>query len=655
MNRNLLILLILAIVLFHLPRSTQHPNLKESSFLVTEDEQIHRHWAVNIVLVNYELSVVNTDIIVENLPVERIYTVDDLTINYTIDYSFVFTNQTYSEQVQFMIENNSVNGSDTGTRINETALEYHREHPENPQRIFYSRSGRSIDAYALEDWLADNPAIKPPDLGYNFYLFNYSQLDSHNHELEHWYDYHDIDPDTGEQIDWFRLEWDNELNPAVTFQYAGFGGRRSLYVLDPSANQWYLRWARIWWGMPPYDSAPEYCTKDLEDKVSEVDLSTQTGIDSLSEYLGRYMTDVIGYIHFPTQHQPAKYANQGDLEAIIFSLDTENGVPVDSVRWVTHAEMQKSHLQEFLPFIDWQVNVNYLDMHNYPDWNETFWSHAETVDGETVVDGLSMFNDIYENHRHKYVDVFSEDINVFGVVFIKKNMVMHAYGREYTGLGGRGQTVIWKSWERYYRPDGVTPREGVSGVQLHETLHAVGFGHTWVQDHYAGDFSYSPMGYFGMHNGTSVFDQNWVQSTYLDQMEWDYYGRFLNISGIVPEDPRPQTVEAKETALACFEEARQLYNSMNWFGCFRALEDADAWTTRLMYSIFDTDAPEFIDWGVEFAEVPTGGGEAWAVVRDDLSGIEKVTVHVIADDETEYQYACEKSNNRWVAQIPPLC
>jgi len=661
MHRELIVLLIIAAVFLHGPYRSDNSldvselhTIPQDYFMANGDGQVQRHWTVNIILVNYEQELLNTEFIVDSLPKERVHTVDDLTINYTIEYSFVFASELFSNQLLTVIENNSINGSDTGTTINETKLEYQKNHPEEPQRIFYPRAGRSIDAYVVEDWLAEHPVVKQPELGYNFYLLNFSVLDTEDHGVEHWYDYHDIDPDTGEHIDWFRLEWDNELNPPVTLQYAGFGGRSGLYVLDPSANQWYLRWARIWWGTEPYDNAPEYCTKDLEDKVSEVDLVTESGIGDLSKYLGSYMRDVVSYLHFPLQHSPAKYAYKGTLEAIVFSLDTDNGVPVDSIGWVTNAEMQKSHLEEFLPFIDWETNVSYLDMNDHPEWNEMFWDHAEVVDGKTIVDGSAMFYDIYENHRYKYVDVFSEQINVFGVVFIKKNMVMHAYGRQYTGLGGGGQTAIWKSWERYYRPDGVTPREGVSGVQLHETMHAVGFGHTWSQDHYAGDFSYSPMGYFGMHNGTSVFDQNWVQSTYLDQMEWEHWNRFVNISGSIPDNPRPETIEAKEKALAYFEEARQLYNLMNWSTCFTALENADAWTTRLMYSIFDTEAPEFVNWGMDTLDEPEGGREVWAIVQDDLSGVKEVVAHVLVDGETEYQFECTKNDNRWEAEIPPL-
>ncbi|MBD3157837.1 MAG: hypothetical protein GF309_03520 [Candidatus Lokiarchaeota archaeon] len=654
MHRKIVILLLITTLLFQPAPNHSQVTPLSCSHTFAQEEQIHRQWRMNIILVNYESDVLNTELIVQNLPGERIHTVDELVINYTIEYTFFYTNEEYSNQLLSVIDNNSINGSDTGTTINETKLEYQKEHPDEPQRIFYPRAGKSIDAYAVENWLLEHPFVDEPELGYNFYLLNFSALDAEGHSVEHWFDYHDVDPDTGEHIDWFRLEWDNELNPPVAFQYAGFGGRSDLYVLDPSANQWYLRWARIWWGTEPYDSAPEYCTKDLEDKVSEVNLATQAGIDDLSEYLSRYMHDVIGYIHFPLQHSPAKYAYKGTLEALVFSLDTDNGVPVDSIEWVTDAKTQKSHLEEFLPFLEWKTNVSYLDINDYSEWNETFWDHAGIVDGETIVDGYAMFYDIYQNLRYKYVDVYSEQINVFGAVFIKKNMVMHAYGREYTGLGGGGQTAIWKSWERYYRPDGVTPREGVSGVQLHETMHAVGFGHTWSQDHYAGDFSYSPMGYFGMHNGTSVFDQNWVQSTYLDQMEWEHWNRFVNISGSIPENPRPETIEAKEKALAHFEEARELYDLMNWSASFTALENADAWTTRLMYSIFDTEAPEFVNWGVDTLDEPEGGREVWAIVQDDLSGVEEVVAHVLVDNETEYQYDCVKDNSRWTAEIPPL-
>ncbi|MFO7835759.1 MAG: hypothetical protein R6V83_03820, partial [Candidatus Thorarchaeota archaeon] len=128
MRRDLLILLVMTISLIQWPSCPSHnSNLANRYHLAQGNEQIRRHWTVNIILVNYEPSVLNTDIFMEDLPTQRIHSVDDLTLNYTIDYSLKFANQSYSNHLLSVIETNSVNGSETGTKINETKLEYQKE------------------------------------------------------------------------------------------------------------------------------------------------------------------------------------------------------------------------------------------------------------------------------------------------------------------------------------------------------------------------------------------------------------------------------------------------------------------------------------------------------------------------------------------------
>jgi hypothetical protein len=557
---------------------------------------------------------------------------------------------TYVDDLLQVMLDNSLNGTGKGDMLNESALSYQKAHPDESQSIFFPISGREIDGYAVEDWLQENPAVAPPKLGYTLYLLNYSSLDLNNHSLEHWYDYHPVDADTGQKQNWFRLEWDNSLNPNVSMDYSFFGGRYNTFIVDPSAHQWYLRWCRLWWS--EYISREyDFWTKDLEDKVSEIDLDTTAGVNALSVYLRECIWDPITQLFFPYQHQPAKYVSSGFLRVLVFCMDVANGTSVESLSWITDAEMQKGHLEELYPFISWDVQVDFLDIDEYPQWNTTFWAYSSMQpDGTTTVDGSSMFNAIYSVLRPQYIDVDDENINVFGVVFIKKHMEMIFDGRAYTGLGGGGQTVIWKSWERYYRPDGVTPKDGISTVQLHETMHAVGFGHTWLHEHYASDFSFSPMGYFAYHNGTSTFDRNWVQGTYLDHMEGQLWDSFLAEQSAVHEGHREATYNAEQSALASFASAQEYYNQMDWLKAYNALLQAQNWTRRMKFSIIDTNPPVIEDWSA--SQICCGGFIAWAIVDDDLAGLENVTISIQIDNMSSVQeYPFVFNGSMWVVTV----
>ncbi|MHA2425781.1 MAG: hypothetical protein ACXAEF_13400, partial [Candidatus Thorarchaeota archaeon] len=607
-----LILLLILVIPVNSPAEIQTIGEKN---ILAQDDVVERDWYINLVLVNYDQSLIDESVLLIGLPTERVHNADPITIQYNLHYEVYYTNESYTNSIRQLILDNSINGTDTGTQLDEAALQYHKDNINDPQTIFYPRDGRSIDAVVIEDWLEENPYVTPPGLGYMFYVFNFTEFDSSDHSLEHWYDYNPIDIDTAEKQNWFRLEWDNALNPDVMFEYPAFGGRHNLYVLDPSADQWYLKWCRIWWNT---QVDYEYMSKDLDQKVSEIDLSTPAGISALNMYLNQYIQDPVEYLFAPAspiraQNDVTAFVESGYLNSLVICMDTATGTSVDSLEWVTNAEIQQTHLEGLLPFIDWEVDVEFLDIEDSTAWTDLFWDYAEVIGGRTIVDGYGMFEAIRNFMRWQYVDIYDPNINVFGVVFIKKDMEMHVYGRQYTGLGGDGQTVIWKSWDRYYRPDEVTPKAGISLVQLHETMHAIGLGHTWDVDHYVADFSYTPMGYYGRYNGTGKFDQAWVQGTYLDQMQGRLWLDFQDKRDLMSSVPRDITTAIENQILDAFVEAENLYNQMDWQGCYDELENVDEWIERFMYSMTDHEAPEIVKWGFNgsiFAEDIT----VWATV-----------------------------------------
>jgi len=652
--RRLWILLILFLFslssINYAPIEVQNYQLQEVA-TPSQLTNIERNWTAHIIVVNYDEFLIDETNLLTGMPTVRTYTTSDVMITYNIEYEVFYADAGYVSELTQVIMDNSVNGSETGTSLDETALLYQKSNPGDPQRIFYPRDGRVIDGYAVEDWLEANPYVVPPSLGYTLYLVNFSSLDTSGHGLEHWYDYHPIDPDTGEEQDWFRLEWDNALNPNVTMDYANFGGRYNSYIVDPSAHQWYLKWCRIWWN-EYIGTEYDFWTQDLEDKVAGINLGLQAGIDALNLYLRECLWDPINQLLFPYQHTPAKYVGSGLLRVLVICMDVAEGTSVDSLRWVTDAEMQKAHLEELYPFISWEAQVDFLDINENLAWNTTFW-HDATVepDGTIVVDGYSSFNYIFDNMRPQYVNTNSENIEVFGVVFIKKQMEMYADGRTFTGLGGSGQTVIWKAWDRYYRPNGVTPKDGISSTQLHETMHAIGFLHTWQHEHYSSDFSFSPMGYFAFHNGTATFDKNWVQGTYLDQMEamlWDDFSMKQADLGV---SERPETYAAEQRVLDLFDEARNLYDEMDWLGAYDALSNAKDWIERMFWSTQDNVAPVISSWVVT-PSININGFYVSAQVTDDLSGVVNVTVYLQIDGDPPVIYPCSITSGTWVASIP---
>ncbi|MHA1948872.1 MAG: hypothetical protein ACW987_03300 [Candidatus Thorarchaeota archaeon] len=369
------------VFLLCIPPSPVHHELDIHEFQPAQTHfDIERNWTLNIILVNYDSSLINETILLETLPTNRTYYTATTWITYNLEFNLLFANESYSNSLRSLILSSSVTG-EIGTELNETALGLQRDNITIPQRVFESRNGMSIDGYAVEDWLMENPYIPSPGLGYNFYLLNFSEFDSPDHSVEHWFDYHPTDPDTGVSQDWFRLEFDHELNPPIMMQYAGVGGRGNIYALDPSADQWYLRWARIWWS-DRITTEFDHWNMDLEDIVRSVDLESPSGLVSLNVYLRDYMVDIIAYLLFPYQNQPTKFVTSGEIVINIISLDYDQGIHAGSLNWVTNAELQRSQLEELIPFIEWNVDVNFLDADEEPIWESTFWDYSHTnLDG----------------------------------------------------------------------------------------------------------------------------------------------------------------------------------------------------------------------------------------------------------------------------------
>ncbi len=653
--RRALVLSIAFLLFVSIPSDFGRTDMKsvETTVLSQAGLPITRDWTANIVVVGYDPALIDEMILLQGMPTVRNYFTDDVDITYNIDYEVAYADSTYVDDLRQEMLDNSINGTGTGTWLNETALSYQKANLDEPQRIFYPRAGRSIDGYAIEDWLEENPFMTPPSLGYTLYLVNFSAFDSSDHSLEHWYDYHPTDPDTGEEQDWFRLEWDNALNPNVTMDYQFFGGRYNTYFVDPSAHQWYLKWCRIWWS-ESIGTEYDFWTEDLEDKVGSLNLAVPADVDALNVYLRECIWDPINQLLFPYQHQPASFVQTGTLKGLVFCMDVANGTSVESLEWVTDAEMQKAHLEELYPFIPWEVDIEFLDIDEQSAWDTLFWTYATVEpDNTTVADGGAMFDAIYDQMRLSYV-VEDGNINVFGVVFIKKQMEMHVYGRTYTGLGGGGQTVIWKSWDRYYRPDGVTPKDGISSVQLHETMHAIGFHHSWQHEHYSSDFSWGPMGYFAFHNGTSTYDKNWVQGTYLDQMEATLWDDFLLEQAGLGVDERPETYIAEDAAIAAFARARAYYNEMNWLEAYGALEDARDWTRRMVNSVLDDTPPLIYGRGTVPTDFGSGPFTYWAAISDNLAGIENATLYAQIDGGNIHTFPLVYNGVNWNVSVPTL-
>jgi hypothetical protein len=434
----------------------------------------------------------------------------DFTINYTLNYDYIIADQSYYNSLYNYATLNSQ--LTTTSKINETALAL--QHADGiPRSIFLEQDGYAINASAVDDWIEANPYTTPPTNGYRFYVLNFSSMDAIDHSIEHWFDFENINIDSNQTISYFRLEWDNELNPVVKFPYPGFDSKYgSTYILDPSAYQWYSKWRSIYGtGSLPVDPF-SYIAKDLDDIQRENDLVTNKII--MANYLHQWIYEIIDLMITDGNLGNLEYRDTDSISVQTLILNGDDK-PLEEIEWVTSEERIFEQLDYAMPFIDWEIDVTFDNLSNYPIIEQAFHdSLISNISNFWQIDGLLAWDNLY-SRRHLIFDLNAADDVITAIVLIRSDMVMDYGGGNYTGLGGNNNVLALKSRERYFQSDGVTPKSGISEVLIHEIGHCLGFGHP----HGPGEYCRGTMTYY---NTRHEFNQFYVDILRRGQTELRY-------------------------------------------------------------------------------------------------------------------------------------
>ena len=442
--------------------------------------------------------------------VERIF-------SYQFDVNYIFANQSYGQALTLFALENSVIGMNTTSKLNVTALEYQRA-TGTKMSIFLPQSGRAINALAVEEWFAMHPYVSSTTPRYTFYVLNFTNFDSVDHSLEHWYNLTEREYDANSTKDFWRLEWDNPLNPDVCFPYPAFSSHYPLFFIDPSAFNWYLTWARIWWSLTPYLVDPKYAYyfEDLDTFQQTHDISTPDGQTALAYYLGGWIDDILSNSLAPSLWPMSTYSLA--LQVLVLNNASEYGYTNEKMGWILNTSLVEEAVQQLVPFIPTEVSVRFENLSDYPEIDDlvkTCVIHEEN--SWKYIDGLTLFYGL-EDLREQHFDYNRAEIVVNGYVFLLKNASMVYGDDEFTGLGGDMQVMILKSVDRYFREDGVTPKSGLSMYMIHELGHNLGFPHTFANYdlYYAGDFAFDSMGYYPYSFYFSKLRTDLYRRTYAD-------------------------------------------------------------------------------------------------------------------------------------------
>ena len=466
---------------------------------------------VHVIFVGY-----NSDLILLNTIdsyVQKEYKLSTGGGDYTVylNMTYHFTNESFTNDFHDFI--NAISYESTTSKLNETALkkqldEVNKGNLKARYSIFLEQDGIAINATDVENWLVNHLDSKLSD-GYVLFVLNMSYLD--NSGKKHWFFVPEIDIDSNRTRDFWRLEWENELNPNVSFPYAAFASKTNVMFIDPYAYNWYLAWARIWWGSPSYysDYDARYW-KTLGDFIKTLDISTDPGKDSLSKYLAGWISDflddLLGYsldYSLIEWNRPKFYTNSVSVQVKI--INAAENVITDSSKldWLVHPAYIIRALNSVLPYAKIDVEIQTIKLSEDERLSDILLSSkvsSISTNDWSYYNGYSLYNSLY-SLREEYFDLQKASTVLTSWLFVLNNgsMVIY-YGdhwREFTGLGGGGQTMILMNLDRLFTDrETLTPKRGFTSVLIHEVGHALGYGHIFHEGSYASDFAFDVMGYY---------------------------------------------------------------------------------------------------------------------------------------------------------------
>lgn len=561
---------------------TEQPSALQTSDLIYA-------FPLNIVFLGFTTGVVDLYTLNNLIPRSYPYLYDNYTIDYGFNITFYSANSSYYSSFRDFCLTNSVNGTGTTSALNATALQI-QINTGQKMSIFVPQSGRAIDAEKAEHWLETNPYVSTGP-SYNFYVINLTELDAPAQNLQHWFNVTETDLEANRNRDFWRLEWDNPLNPDVKFPYALFTSDTRSLIIDTSAFQWYLTWAKLWYDLPVGGLQFGYYDQDLYQFSLTHDLSTSLGKSQLAYYLSGWINDPIENLLVSYLWTDSRIANARtmSIQTLVMNNASDVGYPNSAVEWMMNTTTVERSITDLVPFVNVTVTAQFHQLSEYPQLKQIFLNAVSSqTDGWTYYDGPTLWTELF-NQRSVYFNLTAADIVINAYVLLEKNMSMMSNGREWTGLGGDGQILAMKEIQRYFEQDGITPRSSLVPVLIHEAGHNLGFPHTFSANDYrknAGDFAFDVMGYYPYAYNFSQMRKDCFRRLVVDLKALDLSSRLNRTLTTYARKNPTSLIDAKiGSVVQAMNDSDEHYSKMQYLEADESISAAQTLTTDLEESV----------------------------------------------------------------------
>ncbi|HUT81754.1 MAG TPA: hypothetical protein VMZ29_11180 [Candidatus Bathyarchaeia archaeon] len=394
-------------------------------------------------------------------------------IDFTFDYNYV-SNSSHQDLEDY-IQTIAVNGTGTGYDINVTLLKEDLSSG-NRSDIFIPRDGMSIDADNITEYLYENLYEEPTSgPGYTFYIMNFSNFDSPDHSLEHWYDTDGTDLDGNTSISWWYSGYRNLEKRASI----GWGGKYRFCYLDLSSRSWYLDYVyNTWSALGGSGSQLFYQYPDLDNFTQTFDPRTTLGQEKLTTYLNEWINSYLGNVFSGPVYENLPYSQSVSLQVIVLNNLTTNGFAEESLKWCISKYRIQNQLDNDFPWVNWLIDIDWVELMDYPDIFLYIQNNVlESLTGRFVPVEQGLFT-LLQNRLSQTFDLNAADVVLPCYFFLTDDISFSWYGTSFAGLGGMGWEILLGTQNSIFEnTTTLEPRRGMSTVMIHELGHSLGLPH----------------------------------------------------------------------------------------------------------------------------------------------------------------------------------
>ncbi|NHJ14831.1 MAG: hypothetical protein EAX95_14215 [Candidatus Thorarchaeota archaeon] len=618
-----------------------------------------RNWTVQLIFVGFDVDIINETRLLDFLPTHNEINYTTEVVRHWLNYNMIFADSEYEEALKDVIQSNS-NSSAVGTDFNQTLYQEYIEGFGDAAAAFGSHPGTAIDGAAIETWLRDNPSPGISENAWNLYLLNLTEIDTIDHSQDHWYSYMTTDHDTGHELDWFSLK-DGQIVNEVAFQYVGTAGSGRNVLLDPSSNQWYLRYCMTEYNstLESGESWPLFMSYDLDDVQRLFNLEIPEGVNNLSSYLAEYSSAVISNLFVPGTSSDSGGLNPPTwfnmlLDSVEMHLNVfvmDDGVDPNSVVWSFDESYAHELLSETLLFPRFNLTTSFSRIEDSPGYETLFWRNAMTVNDHTFVNATELIRDL--ELTFPPAQSWSAT-RLEGVVFLMSNMTMRTTDANITSVFSEYMFAMCKPIQALYGAGSSLPSSGLTNDVLEATGHILGLNKSSYLRKYVADFGRGVASGMIGSDSFSIFEATAIRMMYLDRLEIQLISDFKNKDDAFPDQATSATNLARTGALREFALADASISEWSWSEAHEHLILARDWAKRMWWSKLDTTRPTISDWGLEGNYTGGESYRAWASVDDTPSGVENVSIIIRDPNNFIVEPLLQENGTHWVVDLPGL-